>query len=253
LNICLNARDALESCGKKNPSIRIQLDTVSGESSRDPREWVRVRITDNGGGMPDEVRARVFEPFFTTKEVGRGTGLGLATAYAIVADHGGRLFCESTVGAGTTFTVLLPVTARSMRPSLVPKRKQPGGTETVLVIDDERLVRNAVRGVLEPAGYRVLEAPDGESGLTLFQRERDRVDVVLLDLTIPGSAGESLFQSLRSDVPSAKVVLLAPYRTLSVPEGAAGVLQKPFELDELLRIVREVCDASPAAMRIGSR
>jgi CheY-like chemotaxis protein len=201
--------------------------------------------------MPDEVRARIFEPFFTTKEVGRGTGLGLATAYAIASDHGGRLLCESLPAVGTTFTVLLPATTEVVRKSGVQPRRHRGGTETVLVIDDERLVRNAVRGVLEPMGYTVREAPDGESGLALFQRERDRIDVVLLDVSMPGVRGETVFANIRVEAPHAKVILFAGYRPPQAPEGAAGMLQKPFELEDLLRVVREVCDGPPVLQRTG--
>lgn len=253
LNICLNARDALESSGKKGRRIRIELDSVSGqgEGEHAPRDHVRVRISDNGSGMPDEVRARIFEPFFTTKEVGRGTGLGLATAYAIASDHGGRLLCESLPAVGTTFTVLLPATTEVVRKSGVQPRRHRGGTETVLVIDDERLVRNAVRGVLEPMGYTVREAPDGESGLALFQRERDRIDVVLLDVSMPGVRGETVFANIRVEAPHAKVILFAGYRPPQAPEGAAGMLQKPFELEDLLRVVREVCDGPPVLQRTG--
>jgi signal transduction histidine kinase/CheY-like chemotaxis protein len=253
LNICLNARDALESSGKKERGIRIELDSVSGheEGGRAARDFVRVRIFDNGSGMPDEVRARIFEPFFTTKEVGRGTGLGLATAYAIASDHGGKLLCDSQPGVGTTFTVLLPATREVVRNSGVLPQRHRGGTETVLVIDDERLVRNAVRGVLELMGYTVCEAPDGERGFALFQRERDRIDVVLLDLSMPGVRGETLFANIRVEAPHAKVVLFTGYRPPQAPEGAAGILQKPFELEELLRVVREVCDGPLASQQTG--
>jgi two-component system cell cycle sensor histidine kinase/response regulator CckA len=252
LNICLNARDALEASGKKERRIRIELDGVSGrDEDRASPDFVRVRISDNGSGMPDEVRARIFEPFFTTKEVGRGTGLGLATAYAIASDHGGSLLCDSQPAMGTTFTVLLPATAEVVGDSAVHPKRHRGGTETVLVIDDERLVRSAVRGILEPMGYTVCEAPDGESGLAFFQRERDRIDVVLLDVSMPGVRGETVFANIRVEAPQAKVVLFTGHRPPQAPEGAASVLQKPFELEELLRIVREVCDGPAALQQTG--
>jgi signal transduction histidine kinase/CheY-like chemotaxis protein len=247
LNICLNARDALESSGRKERGIRIELDTAADGANavaRAARDWVRVRISDNGTGMPEDVRARIFEPFFTTKEVGRGTGLGLATAYAIVRDHGGRLSCDSRFGVGTTFTILLPSSGEIVASSGVVSETHPGGTETVLVIDDERLVRSAVRGVLEPMGYTVREAPDGESGFELFQRERDHIDLILLDMSMPGVGGKTLLANIRAEAPAAKVVLFTGYRPPTAPEGAARMLQKPFELEELLCVVREVCDAS---------
>ena len=244
LNICLNARDALESSGKTERNIRVELDSVKGgdEGGCGEGAFVRIRISDNGSGMPDEVRARIFEPFFTTKEVGRGTGLGLATAYAIASDHGGRLFCDSRLAVGTTFTVLLPASFETVPQNGARPEQHLGGTETVLVIDDERLVRNAVRGILEPMGYTVHEAADGESGLALFQRERDGIDVVLLDVSMPGVRGATAFANIRSEAPAAKVVLFTEYLPRQAPEGARGILQKPFELEDLLRVVREVCD-----------
>ncbi len=251
LNVCLNARDALSASGKSERAIRIELDTLPNDDEGPGAAWVRVRISDNGSGMSSDVRARIFEPFFTTKEVGRGTGLGLATAYAIVADHGGKLFCESVLGAGTTFTVLLPASSASVPEDRAVPLRHGAGTETVLVIDDERLVRNTVRGVLEPMGYTVREASDGESGLSLFQRERDHVDVVLLDASMRRASGETVFANLVAEASTAKVVLFTEYRTMPAPEGAAGTLQKPFAVEELLHVVREVCDAPRAHFRSG--
>jgi PAS domain S-box-containing protein len=251
LNICLNARDALDAAGRKERRISIELDVVAGEAERTPNDWLRIRFTDNGTGMSDEVRSRIFEPFFTTKEVGRGTGLGLATAYAIVTDHGGKLLCESTLGVGTTFSVLIPASRETIAENGVMRRRERGGTETVLVIDDERLVRNAVRGVLEPMGYTVREAPDAQSGLALFQRERERIDLILFDASMPGTGGETLFANVLVEAPTAKIVLFIGYRPQQMPVGAAGVLEKPFELEELLRVVRKVCDEPPVLASSG--
>jgi CheY-like chemotaxis protein len=251
LNVCLNARDALEAAGKKERCIRIELDVVAGEREQNASDWVRIRLTDNGTGMTDDVRGRIFEPFFTTKEVGRGTGLGLATAYAIVSDHAGRLLCESTLGVGTTFTVLLPVSRETVAESGVAPRRERGGTETVLVIDDERLVRNAVRGILEPMGYTVREAPDAQRAMALFQLERDRIDLILLDASMPGTGGETLFANVLVEAPAAKIVLFTGYRPQQTPPGAASVLEKPFEVEELLRVVRRVCDEPPILVSSG--
>ncbi len=243
LNICLNARDALESSGRHDPRIRIALDVAPGaDADQQATDWVRLRISDNGPGMTDHVRGRIFEPFFTTKEVGRGSGLGLATAYAITEDHGGRLLCDSQLGIGTTFTVLLPSAPEAASEARALVRQQPGGTERILVIDDEHLVRSAVRSILEPMGYTVREAADAPSGFELFRRERDQLDLVLLDLSLPGISGDSVLSSMLRERPGMRIVLLTGYRPLIAPEGAAAVVQKPFEVEELLRVVREVCD-----------
>jgi CheY-like chemotaxis protein len=245
LNILLNARDALESVPKPDRAIRIGLGFLrSADAAGRVTDWVRVRISDNGSGMTEEVRGRIFEPFFTTKGVGMGSGLGLATAYAIVTDHGGRLSCESRIGVGTTFSVLLPATRDLPQPASIPERRNWAGKETILVIDDERLVRRAVRSVLEPHGYEVREAADGSSGLEVFQRERARIDLVLLDLSMPGIPGEAVLSTLLREQPTTRVVLFTGYQPPTTPRGAAAVLQKPFELEELLRVVRAVCDGA---------
>src|SRR5262249_2354800 len=154
---CLNARDAVEEGERAGRRIAVELDAITTANAGGvSTPALRVRISDNGVGMTAGVRARIFEPFFTTKEVGRGSGLGLATAYAIVSEHGGTLTCESVPGEGTTFTLVLPALADAVYESVSPPPSVRGGTETILVVDDERMVRKVVRSVLEPAGYRVL-------------------------------------------------------------------------------------------------
>jgi PAS domain S-box-containing protein len=245
LNVCINARDAFETGPPGARRIRVALDHVPREGDAGaPGTWVRVRISDNGPGMEEAVRARIFEPFFTTKDIGRGSGLGLATAYAIVADHGGRLLCESQSGVGTTFTLLLPAAERTTIHAAAPEKAALGGTETILVIDDERAVRSAVRSVLEGRGYIVQEAADGLSGLELFRRAEGRFGLVLLDLSMPGVSGDAVLASMLAERPGTRVVLFTGYQPQVVPAGAAAMLQKPFQLEELLRIVREVCDGS---------
>ncbi|HEX7670972.1 MAG TPA: PAS domain-containing protein [Polyangiaceae bacterium] len=252
LNICLNARDAFGAARSPGRRMLLELSVISVELPPDPpQDQVSVRISDNGPGMTETVRARVFEPFFTTKEVGKGTGLGLATAYAIASDHGGRLSCESVVGEGTTFTLLLPATSE---PAVERVRTIDalvrGGNETILVIDDERLVRKTVRSVLEPAGYRVLDAADGIAGFELFQREGRGIDLVLLDLSMPGIPGDTVLANMLRERPDARVVLFTGHRPDVVPEGARAILQKPFPMDALLRVVRDICDGPTAAYRL---
>ncbi|HKU44407.1 MAG TPA: ATP-binding protein, partial [Polyangiales bacterium] len=156
LNICINARDALEGSANEVPRITIRVARNAGESAS-------ISVRDNGPGMDESTRARVFEPFFTTKAVGRGTGLGLASAYAIVTDHGGSIRCESRPGEGTCFEIRLPAAAQleEANPAGPLAPELPQGDETVFVIDDELLVRRATRAMLEHGGYRVLECGDG--------------------------------------------------------------------------------------------
>lgn len=243
MNVCLNARDALESVPHAERSIRVDVDAVPRESNGSgPDEWVRVRIADNGPGMSEEVRTHVFEPFFTTKAVGKGSGLGLATAYAIVNNHGGRILCDSAPDMGTTFTILLPA-LDAPAPALPRAKSVPsGGTETILIVDDEGPVRSAVRSVLEREGYTVLEAADGELGIDLFRREQHRIALTLLDFSMPGVQGEEVLRAILRERPSARVVAFTGYPPDVAPDGLLAVLEKPVEVDELLRVVRELCD-----------
>jgi PAS domain S-box-containing protein len=242
MNICLNARDALEAVQRADRAIRVAIDLAPAQRG-DAAEWLRVRIEDNGTGMPAEVRTRVFEPFFTTKEVGHGSGLGLATAYSIVRDHGGQILCESTPGVGTTFTVFLPAIQAPAAASSAPKPAPRGGTETILIIDDEELVRSAVRSVLEREGYAVLEAADGAEGLQALRREREKIAITLLDFSMPGMRGEDVLREILKEDPKARVVAFTGYPPANAPPGLLSILEKPVELDALLRVVRDLCDA----------
>ena len=237
LNICLNARDALECAPPPEPRIDVEVARGSSDS-------LVVRVRDNGVGMDELTRSRVFEPFFTTKELGKGTGLGLASAYGIVADHQGRISCESAPGIGTAFQVELPIApveAAAPAPD-APSARAARGTETVLVVDDEELLRRVMREVLKRAGYKVLLASDGEQALAILQQQP--VDLVLLDRSMPRMSGEQLLarmEELRLQLP---VILLTGYAGSAPSTGVSAVLMKPPDLKSLLDTVRRVLDES---------
>ncbi len=236
LNICLNARDALESARTPQPRIAIHI-----EPGR-PDE-VRIRIADNGPGIPEEIRTRVFEPFFTTKEVGRGTGLGLAMAYSIIADHRGRLDCETLPGQGAQFEIVLPVSAVEYLEDTDSGGVVRGGSETVLLIDDDTSVRRALREILSRSGYSVIEAGDGESGVALFEREQLRVDLVVLDRSMPRLSGDGVLERIEALDTGIPVILLSGHPGSAGGGGrSAAVLSKPTDRTTLLRTVREVLD-----------
>ena len=182
LNLCINARDALEESDQSAPAIQIELDAteISAEDvypETAPGPYLLVRVRDNGDGMDEETRKRIFEPFFTTKSVDRGTGLGLSTAFGIVRDHKGWIECDSEPRSGTRFSIYLPVATRAVPE---PEPQQPEsvrGTETILVIDDEEMVRNTAQQMLELRGYTALVAADGQEGLDVFEREGDAIDL----------------------------------------------------------------------------
>jgi PAS domain S-box-containing protein len=238
LNICINARDALESSNTVGPQIRIAVDRSSHGD-------VLIRVSDNGVGMEEATRSRVFEPFFTTKEVGRGTGLGLASAYAIVTDHRGCIRCDSHAGEGTTFEIELPAMLhRELTPPIEERvAEPPRGTETVVIVDDEPLVRRATRALLEQGGYRVLECSDGEEALRTVERERDAIDLVILDRSMPGLSGEEVFEKLQGLARDVPIVLMSGQPgAASTASRAAAVLNKPVELATLLTTLRSILD-----------
>jgi CheY-like chemotaxis protein len=234
LNICLNARDAFAQAETESPRIQILID-------RGSPGMVRIRVSDNGPGMDEATRSRVFEPFFTTKGVGHGTGLGLASAYAMVMEHHGRIRCESRPGEGSTFELELPAVEFGDPPSLRrPVESFERGAGTVLIVDDEPLVRRAVRGILERGGYKVLESVDGIDGLETFSQQRDSIDLVLLDQSMPGLSGDQVLLKLMELAPQVPVVLLSglpgPAARLS---HATAVLTKPADASTLLCTIRD--------------
>jgi len=236
LNICLNARDAMESVRTPSPRIAIHI-----EPSR--ADQVRIRITDNGPGMTEETRARVFEPFFTTKDIGRGTGLGLAMAYSIIADHRGRLDCEAGPGQGATFEISLPVSPVELPISTDGGGIVRGGTETVLLIDDDNAVRRALREILTRSGYSVIEATDGANGVAVFEREQLRIDLVVLDRSMPKVSGDAVLERLEALDTDVPVILLSGHPGSAGGGGrSSAVLSKPTDRTTLLQTVREVLD-----------
>ncbi|MBI2504964.1 MAG: response regulator, partial [Candidatus Latescibacteria bacterium] len=249
LNLLINARDALETADTPAPHIRVALQlALPGGLPADldnKGAYLRLQISDNGVGMDEATQARIFEPFFTTKPVGKGTGLGLATVYAIVQEHQGRITCDSKAGAGTTFSLYLPALASlgeaaAQVPEQVPVAR---GTETLLLIDDEELVRRTLSRGLEKAGYRIQEAKNGAEGLEILQREGARIALVLLDLSMPGMSGLEVLERLRQLAPRPKVVLFTGYAVeASQYAGADEVLQKPLKLGDLVRRVRQLLD-----------
>jgi PAS domain S-box-containing protein len=234
LNICLNARDAFAQAETDSPRIQILID-------RGSPGMVRIRVSDNGPGMDEATRSRVFEPFFTTKAVGHGTGLGLASAYAMVMDHHGRIRCESRPGEGSTFELELPA-VEVTEPPTVRKTSESfeRGSGTVLIVDDEPLVRRAVRGILERGGYKVLESVDGIDGLEMFTQKRESIDLVLLDQSMPGLSGDQVLLRLMEMAPQVPVVLLSGLPGPAARLGhATAVLTKPADASTLLCTIRD--------------
>jgi len=241
MNLLLNARDAVLEAQTARP--RIELLATLGDA--DPRGAdgggvVVLRVTDNGSGMSELAKQHAFEPFFTSKEVGQGTGLGLATSYAIVRDLGGHIEIDSTPGAGTTVTVTLPLTTAPAReePNVRPGRLDAKGVR-VLVIDDEPLIRRLTQQVLEEAGCRVRLASDGAQALAALEREL--ADVILLDRSMPGMPGASLLANLRRLAPRARVAYFTGEDVPAAERAAVdAVISKPIHIAELERTIGDL-------------
>ncbi len=251
MNLCVNARDALPGGGMITLETRnVELDAAFCERHHWAREgrYVELLVTDNGAGMDEQTVEQVFEPFFTTKAAGTGTGLGLSTVYGIVKQHEGLIRVESSPGEGTTFGVYLPAVDRPVAEEGENRGLAPrGGSETILLAEDERIVRELVVRILENAGYRVLTAENGAQAVELFAERLDEVDLVVLDLVMPVMGGIETRREILEIDPEARFVFSSGYRS-DVPQIRASLgaevpmVTKPYKREILLDKVRQVLD-----------
>ncbi|MBU0514365.1 MAG: response regulator, partial [Proteobacteria bacterium] len=256
MNLAGNARDAMPDGGRL--ILRTENVHLSGEGGEGtglaPGRYVRLTVRDMGTGIDEEVLPQIFDPFFTTKEVGRGTGLGLATVYGIVKNHGGDIRVHSALGEGTTFELYFPALEAEpvpVAPVRVDQDVVRGGSETILLVDDEPGVVEIGRQILTEYGYSVLQAESGEKALELIAVGDERIDLVLLDLNMPGMGGQRCLQEIHRLAPELKVVIASGYGADGVGGdgldlGKYDFIRKPFRLQQLLRKVRQVLDGRPA-------
>jgi two-component system cell cycle sensor histidine kinase/response regulator CckA len=257
MNLAVNARDAMPEGGE----LRIETleQVVDEETARRhigaiAGRFVTLSVSDTGGGIPAEVLPRIFEPFFTTKEVGKGTGLGLATVTGIVQQHGGWIKVESEPGKGTCFQVFLPAHAYEVVKTKAVQTDFPGrrtgGSETILLVEDEPGVRTPMRRLIEKSGYRVLEAPDGVEALRIWKNQRENVSLLITDLVMPGGiSGKQLAKSMVAEKPELKVIYSSGYSvdlasSQMALHGSEILLQKPFTPNQLLETIRNCLDGS---------
>jgi PAS domain S-box-containing protein len=250
MNLCLNARDAMKDGGKIE--IRLGVVEFGPERVRDhegaqPGRFVRLSVTDTGCGMDTETIKRLFEPFFTTKSVGQGTGLGLAMVEGIVQQHKGWVEVESLLGKGSTFHVYLP-TATGLPAPLAPVAPVPPpqrSTGTILLVEDDAMIRNVTRKLFNRTGYTVLEAANGSEALGIWKERQEAIDLVYTDMVMPGDvSGLTLANRVRADKPGVKVIITSGYNTdvlklLNIAEASIVYLPKPCDLKTLTAVVHE--------------
>lgn len=250
MNIFVNAWQAMPGGGEiyietKKEKLGIVTSQVYGVR---PGTYIRCSITDTGEGMDKETQKRIFEPFFSTKEREKGTGLGLAMAYGIVRNHGGAIEVESEKGAGATFHIYLPISERAITREREREKMLVGGSETILLVDDEQQVIDVQRELLERLGYRVFVARSGAEAIKIYLEQKDSIDLVVLDLIMPGMDGGETFEELKQIDPEIRAILVSGYaeddRTKEViSQGISGFIQKPYTPQLFCQEIRKVLDS----------
>jgi CheY-like chemotaxis protein len=258
MNLAINARDAMPDGGRLTiTTANVELDERFARQhvGTAPGEYVVLGVSDSGVGMEREILERVFDPFFTTKPQGEGTGLGLSTVYGIVNQTGGQILVYSEPGCGTTFKVYLPRVwerAAEREDERAERGPRTGGTETVLLAEDEDIVRDLVQDMLEADGYTVLPAPRGNDALELARAYPGRIDVLLTDVVMPGLSGPETAERLLAERPDVRVVFTSGYTEAAIANHGVlrpgtAFLEKPFSADALAQALRGVLESGLAA------
>ena len=258
MNLAVNAHDAMPQGG----TLTIALDNFAASeefASQHPDaragKYVRLQVSDTGCGMSAAVRARIFEPFFTTKEVGKGTGLGLATVFGIVKQHSGWVEVASETEQGSTFTIYFPASEAALpeeAKTTLPARPVSGGSETVLVVEDEMILREMARDFLVDCGYRILEAGSGREALRVWQQHRHEIHLLLTDMKMPeGISGLTIAEQMLQEKPGLRVIFTSGYSDDVVSaeflaRTNSRFLAKPYSYSDLTRMVRECLDSKAA-------
>jgi PAS domain S-box-containing protein len=245
MNLFVNAADAMPQGGDIFlKTINIPDGDIRGKLyNPKPGDYVSLTVTDTGMGMDAKTLGRIFEPFFTTKELGRGTGLGLASVYGIIKGHGGYVDVESEEGRGTTFKIYLPASNREIQKTIEVPDHIVKGTGTILLVDDEEMVLEVGERFLKVMGYQVLTAREGREAIEVYQKHRDTIDLVLLDIIMPNMKGGEVFDRLKEINPEVKVLLSSGYSidgeaSQILERGGSGFIQKPFDMNQLSQSIR---------------
>ena len=238
INLALNARDAMEGKGSlllRTENVKLDDEYCRLNVEARPGDYVLLTVSDTGRGMDGETLQHIFEPFYTTKEIGRGTGLGLAMVYGIVKQHGGHITCQSEIGNGATFRIYLPAISGERKFAVeLTTENEPEGTGTILLVDDEAPIRELGKRILTRNGYTVLTAIDGANALNIYERERERICLVVVDLMMPNLGGKDCMKRILEIDPEAKILVATGYAADGSTKecldlGAIGVITKPLE------------------------
>jgi two-component system cell cycle sensor histidine kinase/response regulator CckA len=251
MNLVTNARDAMPGGGTLTISSSIEElneDVIAVHGYGIPGTYVKLSIADTGAGMDEKTRERIFEPFFTTKEMGKGTGLGLASTYGLVKQHKGFIDVDSEPGRGTSFHIYFPTLNRDASTKETPAEPAlKGGTESILVAEDDEVIRNLTSSILREFGYTVIVAMDGNEAVRAFKENRDRIGLLLFDVIMPRKNGKDAFEEIRTIRPDIKVLFISGYSadmisTEGILEEGLSFISKPVSPSELLKKVREILD-----------
>ncbi len=256
MNLCVNARDAMPGGGAIRIAMRcvhVSEDDAETHADRKKGDYVEIIVSDSGIGMAADVLPSIFEPFFTTKETGKGTGLGLAVVYGIVRQHGGFLSVESRPGVGSSFSIFLPAAPEGAVESAAEAETPTppdGFGETILLAEDDEQVRDLAIGILERAGYRVIEAADGLEAIAIVEERCEEIDLFMLDAIMPRKTGREVFEAIVAQRPEARILFVTghSFNTLAeinLPERGYELLHKPISTKELLTKVRIMLDDAP--------
>jgi len=249
LNLCINAWQAMPGGGDlifetQNEYVN---EVMAKSYEAKPGKYVKITVQDTGVGMDERTRLRIFEPFFTTKEMGRGTGLGLASVYGIIKGHNGIITVESELGNGSTFSIYLPATDKLVIKENKTSEELYLGKETILLVDDEEVITDVSREILETLGYSVLIAGSGKEAIEIYEKKKDQIDLVILDMIMPQMSGGETFDILKAMNSDIKVILSSGYSLKGqaakiIERGCQAFLQKPFSIKDLSKKVRSVLD-----------
>jgi CheY-like chemotaxis protein len=249
LNIYMNACQAMPGGGKlylQTENVTLDEDYVEPSNVK-PGKYVKISITDTGLGMEEATHERIFDPFFTTKEMGKGTGFGLPSAYGIIKNHGGIINVFSEKGEGTTFGIYLPALEKEVTKQQELPRKELKGEESVLLVDDENMIIDVGQEMLKALGHEVFTARSGREAIEVYEANKEKIDIVILDMIMPDMGGGEAFDRMKEISPNIKVLLSSGYSIDGqakeiLARGCLGFMQKPFNLRDLSQKLRGILD-----------